>query len=172
MRTAFYVLLFSSNPTLMAGFYGWLVAQVLKVFTRRWDEGKLTINMLWSSGGMPSSHSVRLCMHVLSEGAYIHTYIYIYIYTHSFLPLKIGSSSRELKWSNSLVRDSVHVLYICAMYVCRCCVNSPPRACIVRSHSHSCVRSQPPWQFSMAWARVSFRFVSDSASLSCMMLPA
>ena len=49
----------AANPTFMSGFYAWLVAQVLKVFTTRWTEKKLTLNMLWSSGGMPSSHSVR-----------------------------------------------------------------------------------------------------------------
>ena len=77
----------SSNPTLMAGFYGWLVAQVLKVFTRRWDEGKLTINMLWSSGGMPSSHSVRQCLYIAIPNTHM--------YMHNFLPLKIASSERN-----------------------------------------------------------------------------
>ena len=49
------------NPVFMSAFIAWAIAQVLKVLTAGWSEGKLSWKMLVSSGGMPSSHSA-LCM--------------------------------------------------------------------------------------------------------------
>ena len=45
----------------MAGFWGWAVAQVAKVFTHYIKKGKWDVSQLVASGGMPSSHS-SLCM--------------------------------------------------------------------------------------------------------------
>lgn len=45
------------NLVFMAGFYAWAIAQVMKVFTTFYKEGKWTLKPLMESGGMPSSHS-------------------------------------------------------------------------------------------------------------------
>lgn len=47
----------------MAGFWAWLLAQTLKIFTKRARKGVWDIMALFDSGGMPSSHSA-LCMGV------------------------------------------------------------------------------------------------------------
>lgn len=51
----------TSNVIFMAGFWGWAVAQVAKVFTYYIKKGKWDLSQLVASGGMPSSHS-SLCM--------------------------------------------------------------------------------------------------------------
>lgn len=45
------------NLVFMAGFYAWMIAQIMKVFTTFYKEGKWTLKPLMESGGMPSSHS-------------------------------------------------------------------------------------------------------------------
>lgn len=47
----------------MAGFWGWLTAQVAKIFTCYFKKGIWDVTQVVSSGGMPSSHS-SLCMAV------------------------------------------------------------------------------------------------------------
>lgn len=53
----------NSNSVLIAGFWGWFVAQSLKIFTKRYKFGVWDIKAVFDSGGMPSSHSA-LCMAV------------------------------------------------------------------------------------------------------------
>eukprot|EP00899_Mesostigma_viride_P020609 jgi/Mesvir1/2854/Mv13941-RA.1 len=55
----------SRNQAFVCAFYAWLIAQVLKVFTTAYKEGRLDFRVLVSSGGMPSSHS-SLCMAITS----------------------------------------------------------------------------------------------------------
>ena len=47
----------ASNAVFMAGFYAWISAQVLKVFTARYKRGTWDLRALADSGGMPSSHT-------------------------------------------------------------------------------------------------------------------
>lgn len=51
----------ASNTIFMAGFYGWAIAQIAKVFTYKIKKGTWNLSQLVASGGMPSSHS-SLCM--------------------------------------------------------------------------------------------------------------
>ena len=56
---------FFTNYLLLCAFFSWLLAQILKIFTGVFSETKLNLKkLLFSSGGMPSSHSaavVSLC---------------------------------------------------------------------------------------------------------------
>ncbi len=55
-----------SNYWLVCAFSGWLVAQIIKMFTGFFKEQRFTVRaMLFGSGGMPSSHTssaAALCM--------------------------------------------------------------------------------------------------------------
>ena len=46
-----------TNPVLIAGGTGLLIAQIAKIFTYRLWRGKWDISLLWSASGMPSSHT-------------------------------------------------------------------------------------------------------------------
>lgn len=48
---------FFFNGALVAGFFGFVIAQVAKVFTHYYTERKWDIHRLIGSGGMPSSHT-------------------------------------------------------------------------------------------------------------------
>lgn len=50
-----------ANRLLCAAFIAWFVAHVLKLLIEAWRSKKLELNLLWSSGGMPSSHSSTVC---------------------------------------------------------------------------------------------------------------
>jgi len=61
----------TSNKVFMCGFWAWLLAQVLKVFTNYLSKRSWDWKMLMASGGMPSSHS-SLCVGVTTAIAMIH----------------------------------------------------------------------------------------------------
>lgn len=48
---------FFGNYLLFSAVFGWLCAQFIKIFTGWFSHKKLSIKMLFSNGGMPSSHS-------------------------------------------------------------------------------------------------------------------
>lgn len=50
-----------SNKALVSGCIGWAVAQVLKTMIDIWYTKSFSIERLWGSGGMPSSHSATVC---------------------------------------------------------------------------------------------------------------
>ena len=50
----------SNYPLLVAG-AAWCIAQVLKIFTNLIQTHRVDLNMLFASGGMPSSHSATVC---------------------------------------------------------------------------------------------------------------
>lgn len=50
-----------SNDMLVCSFLAYFVAQILKILTGFFHEGKWTPSLIWSSGGMPSSHSSTVC---------------------------------------------------------------------------------------------------------------
>ncbi|CAK0779515.1 hypothetical protein CVIRNUC_004791 [Coccomyxa viridis] len=52
--------LFTRNYVFKAGFWAWLSAQTLKIFTKKIKQGVWDIRAIVDSGGMPSSHSA-LC---------------------------------------------------------------------------------------------------------------
>ena len=53
---------FVTNYYLMAAIIGWLVAQIIKIFTGFFKLQEFTIkNMLFGTGGMPSSHTAAAC---------------------------------------------------------------------------------------------------------------
>jgi hypothetical protein len=59
-----------NNPTLIIGMISWTLGQTLKLlleysYTRRWNWA-----LLFSSGGMPSSHSALMASVALSTGMY------------------------------------------------------------------------------------------------------
>ena len=49
------------NDMLVCSFVAYFVAQALKILTGFFHEGKWTPSLIWSSGGMPSSHSSTVC---------------------------------------------------------------------------------------------------------------
>ena len=48
---------FFGNYMLVSAIMGWFFAQVIKIFTNLFVKKKFDIRMLFSNGGMPSSHS-------------------------------------------------------------------------------------------------------------------
>lgn len=50
----------TSNYVFCVGFWGWFIAQFLKIFTKRYKKGVWDVRAFVDSGGMPSSHSA-LC---------------------------------------------------------------------------------------------------------------
>jgi len=52
---------FFGNYLLMSAILSWLVAQIIKIFTGLYQNGKLSLSkLLFSTGGMPSSHSASV----------------------------------------------------------------------------------------------------------------
>lgn len=52
---------FSNNFLLISALSGWLIAQILKVFTGMFSQEKFSLTrLLFSNGGMPSSHSATV----------------------------------------------------------------------------------------------------------------
>ncbi len=45
------------NQVFVAAFFGWLIAQLIKVFSTLFTEKRINISRMIGSGGMPSSHS-------------------------------------------------------------------------------------------------------------------
>ena len=57
----YYVREFFSNYLLISALSGWIVAQILKVFTGMFSKEKFSLTrLLFSNGGMPSSHSATV----------------------------------------------------------------------------------------------------------------
>ncbi|KAJ3695102.1 hypothetical protein LUZ60_000479 [Juncus effusus] len=61
----------AANPTFMSGLIAWAVAQTIKVFLNFFVERKWDWGILFSSGGMPSSHSA-LCTALSASVAFCH----------------------------------------------------------------------------------------------------
>lgn len=51
----------ASNKVLLSSVCAWFIAQFLKTFIEAWRERRFSLNKMWSSGGMPSSHSSTVC---------------------------------------------------------------------------------------------------------------
>ena len=51
----------SNNFPLVAAFFGWFTAQIIKFATEIIQNKKFNFKLLVSSGGMPSSHSAAVC---------------------------------------------------------------------------------------------------------------
>ncbi len=56
-----------SNNVLMAAVLAWFLAQLLKTLIETWRYRVFSLERMWSSGGMPSSHSSTVC--ALAAGA-------------------------------------------------------------------------------------------------------
>lgn len=50
-----------SNNILLGSVVAWFIAQLLKTFIEAWRYKSFSIERMWSSGGMPSSHSATVC---------------------------------------------------------------------------------------------------------------
>ena len=61
---------FSCNYYLMSAIVAWIVAQIIKIFTGLYQhDGKLTLRkLLFSTGGMPSSHSSSVLALTVAAG--------------------------------------------------------------------------------------------------------
>ena len=55
-----------SNTVLISAVAAWFVAQVLKTLIDLWYTKEFSIERMWGSGGMPSSHSATVCALVIS----------------------------------------------------------------------------------------------------------
>ncbi len=52
---------FFGNYMLMSAMLGWLIAQIIKIFTGLYQNSKMSLKkILFSTGGMPSSHSASV----------------------------------------------------------------------------------------------------------------
>ncbi len=58
------------NKVLIAGISGWLIAQILKIPMEYFRSRKWLWAMIFTAGGMPSSHSALMVGVTLSEGLY------------------------------------------------------------------------------------------------------
>ena len=56
------------NIPIITALCGWFVAQFLKCLIMIWHDKRFTITILWSSGGMPSSHSALVTSVATSIG--------------------------------------------------------------------------------------------------------
>lgn len=56
------------NIPIITALCGWFVAQFLKCLIMIWHDKRFTITILWSSGGMPSSHSALVTSLATSIG--------------------------------------------------------------------------------------------------------
>lgn len=61
----------AANPTFVSGLVAWFLAQTSKVFLNFFVERKWDLGILFSSGGMPSSHS-SLCTALTASVAFCH----------------------------------------------------------------------------------------------------
>ncbi|PKA53338.1 hypothetical protein AXF42_Ash010068 [Apostasia shenzhenica] len=61
----------TANPTFVSGFLAWAVAQMIKVALNFFVERRFDLGILFSCGGMPSSHS-SLCMALTASVAFWH----------------------------------------------------------------------------------------------------
>lgn len=55
-----------SNTVLVSAITAWFVAQVLKTLIDMWYTKGFSIERMWGSGGMPSSHSATVCALMIS----------------------------------------------------------------------------------------------------------
>lgn len=60
--------IYSWNYLLSVSLTGWLVAQILKTIFNFILAGKFSLERMWGSGGMPSSHSATVCALVMAAG--------------------------------------------------------------------------------------------------------
>lgn len=52
---------FFGNYMLVSAMVAWLIAQIIKIFTGLYKDGRMSLkNILFSTGGMPSSHSATV----------------------------------------------------------------------------------------------------------------
>ncbi|MDO4788285.1 MAG: divergent PAP2 family protein [Johnsonella sp.] len=51
----------ATNQVLISAITGWFIAQVLKTIIDLWYTKSFSLERLWGSGGMPSSHSATVC---------------------------------------------------------------------------------------------------------------
>lgn len=58
--------IYGFNYPLSISLTGWLVAQVLKTLINGLLLGKFSLERMWGSGGMPSSHSATVCSLVVA----------------------------------------------------------------------------------------------------------
>lgn len=56
------------NPTIWAGFFAWLLAQILKLVATTYRTRRFDFGFLFRLGGMPSSHSALACAVAASVG--------------------------------------------------------------------------------------------------------
>lgn len=61
----------AANPTFVSGFFAWVVAQSVKVVLTFFVERKWDLRIMFSSGGMPSSHTA-LCTALTTSVALCH----------------------------------------------------------------------------------------------------
>lgn len=58
--------IYGYNYLLSVSLTGWLAAQVLKTIINAFLLGKFSLERMWGSGGMPSSHSATVCSLVVA----------------------------------------------------------------------------------------------------------
>jgi acid phosphatase family membrane protein YuiD len=59
-----------NNRVLIAALFAWGVAQLIKVPIEYWKARHWNFALIFSSGGMPSSHSALVCSTMLATGLY------------------------------------------------------------------------------------------------------
>lgn len=60
---------FLTNPVLLCAVFAWFTAQILKLFTTPYYKREFSVRqLLFGSGGMPSSHAAAVCATAISCG--------------------------------------------------------------------------------------------------------
>lgn len=57
-----------SNRVLVSAVLGWAIAQILKTIIDFWYTKSFSLERMWGSGGMPSSHSATVCALMTAAG--------------------------------------------------------------------------------------------------------
>ncbi len=72
-----------SNKVLVSAILGWAIAQLLKTIIDFWYTKSFSMERMWGSGGMPSSHSATVC--ALTTAAGMHYGVGGYEFAASFV---------------------------------------------------------------------------------------
>jgi len=98
-----------SNVILRCAFFGWLIAQLLKVPIYYIMDNKLDWRRALSSGGMPSSHSAAICAATMSIGLIegFHTSIFGLAFVISIVVMYDASGVRRAAGQHAVILNEI-----------------------------------------------------------------
>ena len=96
--------IFGWNYILSVSLSSWLIAQLLKTIINAVMLGKIDIERMWGSGGMPSAHSATACSMVVATGKYsgVHSSVFAVAFVVAVIVMYDGEQSKIL---NQMIRQ-------------------------------------------------------------------